>query len=246
MNSTISTETAYEAHRWVADTSFGRWFLSTDIWLRYVLTPAIDDLARLLGPQSAGIHCLMDIGCGQGMALPILADRFRPQRMLAVDIDPGLVNQAVAVARQQTCLVQTLTSSVLALDLPDRSVDAIFCHQLLHHVAQQERALRELYRVLAPGGILLVSESCESFINTWTVRWLFRHPPNVQRPARGFVQLVRQAGFMIDERQIREYAPWWSLRDFGLLRWLGLRTHAPEPTEVLLIARKQYLDAPAS
>ncbi len=238
MNSTVSTEISQDSRRWVADTSFGRWFLSTDIWLRYVLTPAIDDLATLLGPQATAVNCLMDIGCGQGMALPVLAERFKPRKILAIDIDPRLTAVAAAAARTLPCPVETKTGSVLTLDLPDNAVEGIFCHQLLHHVAQQERALHELYRVLTPGGFLLVSESCESFINTWTVRWFFRHPRMVQRPARGYVGLVRAAGFNIDEKQIREYAPWWSLRDFGLLRKLGLTKRSPIPTEVLLIARK--------
>ncbi len=250
MTTSYSADTACQSGPWLADTAFGRWFLSTNIWLRYVLTPAIDDLCQMMPPRAAGFHCLMDIGCGQGMALPVLADRFAPQRMLAIDIDPRLVEQAANAAEHLPCPVRTATGSVLALDLPDGSVDAIFCHQLLHHVAQQERALSELYRVLTPGGFLLLSESCESFINSWTVRWLFRHPSNVQRSARGYVRLVRDAGFTIADRQIREYSPWWSLRDLGLMQRLGLARREPPPTEVLMIACKlpneQYLHTPAA
>lgn len=250
MTTTCTTENTHDTSRWSADTSFGRWFLSTDIWLRYVLTPAIDDLHQMLGFQPAAFHCLMDIGCGQGMALPVLADRFKPQRMIAVDVDPRLAQLASRAARNLPCPLQTTTGSVLALDLPDNSIDGIFCHQLLHHVAQQGRALSELYRVLTPGGYLLLSESCESFINSWTVRWLFRHPPNVQRSARGYVQLVRDAGFSVADQQIREYSPWWSLRDLGIMRRMGLVRPEPPPTEVLMVARKltneQHLNTPAT
>jgi SAM-dependent methyltransferase len=223
---------------WIPDTSFGRWFLGTDVWLRYVLTPAIDDLRALLGPQPTQFNCLMDIGCGQGMALPLLAERFRPQRLLAVDIDRRLTSLAEQAAATIPCPTQTVLGSVHALDLAADSVDGIFCHQLLHHVSDQERAMHELHRVLAPGGYLLISESCQPFIESWMVRWLFRHPPNVQRTSRGFVQLARAAGFEVDERRIREHAPWWSLRDLGLRRRLGWSRAAPEPTEVLFVARK--------
>ena len=237
--STSSTQPALEPARWLPDTAFGRWFLSTDTWFRYVLKPAIQELKELLGPEPMTIDSLMDIGCGQGMALPVLADQLRPQRIIAIDTDPRFVALAASVATSLPCPAQAVTGSVLALDLPDNSVNAIFCHQLLHHVSQQERAVRELFRVLNPGGYLLLSESCESFIRSWTVRWLFRHPAGVQRSARGYVQLVREAGFAVDEQQIREYAPWWSLRDFGLRRCLGLSRREPTPTEVLLIAHKR-------
>ena len=236
--STFSTQSTRDTGRWLPDTAFGRWFLSTDIWLRYVLTPAIDDLKSMLGPEPDAFDCLMDIGCGQGRALPVLADRFQPKRMLAIDSDPLLIARAADASRALRCQVETKTGSVLALDLPDNSLDAIFCHQLIHHVAQQECALRELYRVLAPGGYLLVSESCQAFISSWTVRWLFRHPPGVQRSSRGYVQLVRDSGFAVDERQIREYAPWWSLHDLGVRQRLGLSRRVPAPTEVIMIARK--------
>ena len=93
--------------------------------------------------------------------------------------------------------------------------------------ANQQGALRELYRVLAPGGYLFLSESCESFINTWTVRWFFRHPPGVQRPAEGYVKLVREAGFQVDDAHVRTYTPWWSLWDFGLRAGSGSCANHP-------------------
>jgi SAM-dependent methyltransferase len=123
--------------------------------------------------------------------------------------------------------------------MPDASVDAILCHQLIHHVANQQGALRELYRVLAPGGVLFLAESCQAFIDTWSVRWFFRHPPNVQRPAEGYLALLREAGFTFDDtRDVRAWTPWWSLPDLGITRKLGLARAAPVPTELLVAARK--------
>ena len=123
--------------------------------------------------------------------------------------------------------------------LPDESVDGVLCHQLIHHVANQQGALRELHRVLKPGGYLFLSESCEAFIRTWTVRWFFRHPVGVQRPAEGYMKLVREAGFVFDEaRDVRTSTPWWSLWDFGFTRKIGLVRSAPVATELLLVARK--------
>ncbi|MEO8223617.1 MAG: methyltransferase domain-containing protein [Gammaproteobacteria bacterium] len=74
------------------------------------------------------------------------------------------------------------------------SVDIVFCHQLLHHASDPLAVLRELNRVLAPGGWLLVAESCRAFLEWWPVRFLFRHPRRQQsREGADPVALVEPA-----------------------------------------------------
>ena len=226
------------ASEWVSETRFGKWFQGTNVWYRYVLTGAVQDLRDLAGPALPPIDRLLDIGCGQGRAFELLAQQFAPREIVAVDIDPAMIPGALRASRSCSVPVSVKRGTVERLDLEDASVDAVFCHQLIHHCPDQPRALSELNRVLKPGGLLLLGESCESFINTWSVRWFFRHPPGVQHPAEGYVQLVRGAGFLLDERSIRTSTPFWSLWDYGLGRRLGLTRSTPPPTELLLVARK--------
>jgi SAM-dependent methyltransferase len=228
------------APEWVSETRFGKWFLSTETWFREVLSKAIGDLRELAGPGlPSSFNRLMDVGCGQGLAFPLLRQLFGARTIVAVDIDPLMLERARAAAGRCEVPVEVRACSVTKLDLPDASVDAILCHQLIHHVANQQGALRELHRVLKPGGYLFLSESCKPFIETWTVRWFFRHPEGVQRPAEGYQQLVREAGFVFDEaRDVRTSTPWWSLWDFGFTRKIGLVHSPPEATELLLVARK--------
>ena len=225
---------------WVSETRFGKWFLSTDTWFREVLSQAIADLRELADPDlPSSFNRLMDVGCGQGLAFPLLRKHFAPGEIVAVDVDPRMLEMARAAAARCGVPVTVKSCSVTRLDLPDDSVDAILCHQLIHHVANQQAALRELRRVLKPGGYLFMSESCRAFIETWTVRWFFRHPEGVQRSAEGYQQLVREAGFHFDERtDVRTSTPWWSLGDFGFTRRIGLVRAPPVATELLLVARK--------
>jgi SAM-dependent methyltransferase len=225
---------------WVSETRFGKWFLSTDMWYREVLALAVAELRELGGARvPAAFDRLMDVGCGQGRTFHLLRQLYSPREIVAVDIDPLMLEQARAAAARCDVPVIVKACSVTQLDLPDGSVDGILCHQLIHHVANQAGALRELYRVLAPGGLLFLSESCRPFIETWTVRWFFRHPPGVQRTAAEFQALVREAGFEFDPaRDVRTSTPWWSLWDFGFTRRLGLVRSRPEPTELLLVAKK--------
>jgi SAM-dependent methyltransferase len=223
---------------WVSETRFGKWFLSTRTWYRYVLTVAVEELRAIGGPRLSSVGRLLDVGCGQGRSFGLLARHFAPREIVGVDVDPVMVAAARRTATDCPVPVSVKQSSVARLDLPDASVDVVFCHQLIHHVSEQARVLGELHRVLAPGGYLLLGESCESFIRIWSVRWFFRHPPGVQHPAEGYVRLVREAGFTVEERDVRTSTPWWSLPDLGVARKYGLQKKSPPPTELLLIARK--------
>jgi SAM-dependent methyltransferase len=224
---------------WVPDTALGKWFLSTDIWFYKILVQATADLKQLAGTNIPGsFDRLMDVGCGQGRMFSLLQKTFSPRQIVGVDIDPEMLKRAAQSARECGCPVDLKLSSVTRLDLPDASIDVIFCHQLIHHVVNQKGALRELHRVLAPGGTLLLAESCEAFIKTWPVRLFFRHPPGVQKPAEGYLDLVRAAGFVFGDADVRTSTPWWSLPDFGLARRLGLVRKPPVATELLLVARK--------
>jgi len=119
------------------------------------------------------------------------------------------------------------------LDLHDESVDMILCHQTLHHVGDAASVTRELYRVLRPGGALLVAESCAPFTCSRRVRLLFRHALHLQRRAGEWVGLVRGAGFVVDPERINTPYPWWARPDLGLRERFG--RPAPPPPEPMVV-----------
>jgi SAM-dependent methyltransferase len=223
----------------VRETRFGHWFLGTSVWSRYVVEVALQDLFRLLPAEARRPRRILDAGCGPGVSLPILDRLFQPESIVAIDIDPKEVVRSQAQARHCAARVDVRRGNAEHLDLPDGSVDLVLCHQLLHHVVPQAEVLRELRRVLAPGGTLLVAESCREFIHSAPVRLLFRHPDEVQRTAAEYQQLVRDAGFAFTPQQVHTSTPFWSLADWGLRYKLGWpRPASPEPTEITLVAFK--------
>jgi len=123
------------------------------------------------------------------------------------------------------------------LDLADASLDLVFCHQTLHHLTDPAAALGEFGRVLRPGGLLLLSESCRSFLDSIAVRALFRHPRHVHRTAQEYVELVSASGFEI--RQISHPDPFWSRPDKGLLEWLGWPAPARAQPALLNLASQR-------
>lgn len=226
------------ARLWTPDTRFGAWFQNTEVWRRYVVSPALAELAQLLGEAAPRPKWLLDAGCGAGQAFPEIAARFQPGRILAVDIDRRQLALARRSAARCACPVDLQHADLRRLDLRSESVDLALCHQVLHHVSDQEAVLAELFRVLRPGGFLLVAESCRAFVRSLPVRLLFRHPRGVQRSADGYRELLRASGFAFERESTSTPEPFWARPDFGLRERLGLPRAANEAPEVQVVARR--------
>ena len=237
----MAVERGSAPRRYVEESAFGTWFLGTDIWYSHVVAVALDDLQRFL-PAGPARPVILDAGCGRGGSLRQLAARFSPQRILGVDADPRMPGWAGAAAEGLGCQVDLRVADASDTGLPDGSVDLVFCHQTLHHLADQEAALAEFFRVLRPGGRLLLAESTRKYIRSWMIRLFFRHPMEVQRTAQEYLAMVRAAGFEVPEDAISLPFLWWSRWDLGALEWLGFPLpKAREETLVNCVARKPDL-----
>lgn len=223
---------------WVRETRFGRWFLSTHTWYRYVLSQAISDFKVLLADHSPAQPRILDAGCGQGMAFGLLEQHFQPSSITGIDIDGEQIRKANAEAANLATPTTAVQGNASEPIFPAGSFDLILCHQLLHHSSQQQETLAEFHRLLRPGGILLVGESCRSFIQSIPVRLLFRHPAMVQKDARGYMELLREAGFHFTDNDVQTSRPWWSRRFLGMAQKLGIGRNITEPTEILIVAHK--------
>ncbi len=206
----------------VEETRFGVWFLATQTWYVHVLQRALNDLERLLQPRAASYPVILDVGCGQGKSLIELSRRFAPQQIIAVDADPDARQRAALSIAQCSVPVTFHHSNAAQLPLADHSVDMVFCHQTLHHIVAQEAALAEFYRVLKPGGVLLLAESTRKYIHSWMIRLLFRHPMHVQRTADEYLAMIKHAGFDVSPERVSLPYLWWSRNDLGMLEWLGI------------------------
>lgn len=207
-------------HAFVPETRFGLWFLSTPTWRVHVLGRALADLQRM-APDIAPGGVVLDIGTGQGHSLPELAERFRPAHIHALDPEPDFAERSAAMRAACSVPVTLHAAHAAHIPLPDASVDLVLCHQTLHHIVDQQRALAEVWRVLKPGGRLLLAESTRAYIHSWIIRLLFRHPMHVQRSAPEFLAMLRDAGFEVKPEHISTPYLWWSRKDVGALEWLG-------------------------
>lgn len=221
----------------VPESTFGKWFLRSNTWINQVLEVALKDLCRLLDQETPNYPVIVDVGCGYGNSLPKLNARFSPKRLIAIDIDPEILNQARQIELDN---VDYLCCSDSMIDLPDSSVDMIFCHQTFHHLIYQEEAIKEYFRILKPNGALLFAESTKRYIHSWVIRLLFRHPMKVQKTADEYLALIRSAGFSVSEKQTSYPFLWWSREDFAICQnWFGIKPPTKrEETLINLVAHK--------
>jgi ubiquinone/menaquinone biosynthesis C-methylase UbiE len=234
---------SYAASTYVAETRFGFWFLQSHVWQHHVLRVALNDLLRLAPQPLPTAPVVLDAGCGQGRSFGLLSAALAPARLIGLDADPHSLTCAASEAARLGLPVELLTSDCAAIPLPDASVDLLFCHQTFHHLVEQEQALAEFWRVLKPGGLLLFAESTKYYIDTWVIRWLFRHPMHVQKSAAEYLDMLRGQGFVFAEQDVSYPYLWWSRSsDFGLLERWGLAKPKAfgqrQETLVNLVARK--------
>lgn len=99
---------------------------------------------------------VLDVACGTGVVARLATERVGPSGSIAgADINPGMLAVARAAAPGTACEWHQAPAD--ALPLPDASFDAVLCQMGLQFFPDNVAALREMHRVLAPGGRILLN-----------------------------------------------------------------------------------------
>jgi ubiquinone/menaquinone biosynthesis C-methylase UbiE len=154
--------------------------------------------ARLvaLGGAKPGDRVL-DVGCGPGYLTRLAADAVAPGgSALGIDPSPTVIDYA----RQASTKAEFKLGVAESLEAPDGSFDVVLSSLMVHHLPDdlRPRAMREMLRVLRPGGRLLVADFRPPRSR------LGRHlvgavtgPVMAHNPAHLLETLVRDAGFQV-------------------------------------------------
>ena len=127
---------------------------------------------------------LIDVGCGPGRLLAPLA---RTHRMTGCDISQEMLEEA---RRRCPPQVQLVEADARELPFESESFDGLIALDLLTHLPNLEDGLRELARVIRPGGVLIFDSSNAS---PW---WVPAYPSYWNWRPRRLVATMRRAGVL--------------------------------------------------
>jgi demethylmenaquinone methyltransferase / 2-methoxy-6-polyprenyl-1,4-benzoquinol methylase len=131
------------------------------------------ELIALSAPSIAPTSRALDLACGTGDLAFAVAARATHGRVLGIDASPRMIEEANARARREGARpnVAFAVGDITALDVADGSVDVITAGYALRNVPDYERGVREIARVLAPGGVAAILDFYRP--RSWLWRRLF-------------------------------------------------------------------------
>jgi ubiquinone/menaquinone biosynthesis C-methylase UbiE/uncharacterized protein YbaR (Trm112 family) len=188
-----------------------------------------DESWFVAGPLMRGLvgierPLVLDVATGTGrLPLALLRERFRGQ-IIGLDLSPGMLRQARRKLRaygNQVCLVRQDASR---LPFEDNTFDAVTCMESLEFMPQPPVTLAEMVRVLAPGGVLLLTNR---------VGYEAKMLPGRAIPRPRFQRLL-------DDQPLSEFEvrPWQMNYDLAVARKAGPRAEdAREGVEAISLLR---------
>jgi ubiquinone/menaquinone biosynthesis C-methylase UbiE len=144
---------------------------------------------------------VLEIGCGRGAGACLLQAEFHPALLHAFDLDPRMIRLARRYLPPQ-CRDRIFLYVADAQRLPyrDQVLDAVFGFGVLHHLPDWRRGLKEITRVLKPGGLYFLEEFYPPLYQNFLARRLFLHPKHDRFSSRDLNQALAEAGFALQGR----------------------------------------------
>lgn len=173
--------------------------------------------ARILRSLSSTMNAdrALEIGCGNGNGTKVIKKLFSPKSIVAIDLDERMIE--IAQRRNKDGSVGYKVMDASNLEFPDDHFDAIFDFGIIHHIPNWRRCIKEIYRVLKPGGeVILEDLSRESFAMGMGKLWrkILDHPYRDMYTALQFTEYLKESGFSIGN--YGQYNPLRLIRHFSL------------------------------
>jgi ubiquinone/menaquinone biosynthesis C-methylase UbiE len=153
-------------------------------------------LLALGGPMQGGRA--LEIGCGRGVGAEIILDRFGAESVDAFDLDPDMVARAQRRLSSRGERVRLWVGDAEHIDAADASYDAVFDFGIVHHVPAWRNALREVARVLRPGGRFYAEEVLAKFIHHPLWSRVLEHPMHDRFDRTTFTNGLEDVGLRVD------------------------------------------------
>jgi ubiquinone/menaquinone biosynthesis C-methylase UbiE len=168
-----------------------QWLCRSDRWRSTIR----QRVPWVLGSTDLGSNVL-ELGPGPGLSTDIL--RTSVTRLTALEIDPKLASALTARLRGSN--VEVIEGNATEMPFTDAEFSGAVSFTMLHHVPSrelQDKVLREVFRVLRPGGFFVGSDS----LQTWSMRIIHIGDTLILVDPDAFGARLQDAGFEVLEVQ---------------------------------------------
>ena len=162
-----------------------------------------------LGGRADGAK-ILEIGCGRGVGTEIIFERFRASEVHAFDLDPQMIRIArKRLARFGSEKLKLYVGDAEKIEAEDDSYDAVFDFAIVHHIPVWQNSVREIARVLKPGGKFYFEEVTKQALDRWFYRTFLKHPAENRFTGEEFIGKLEKDGITVGENK-----KYWFLNDF--------------------------------
>ncbi len=152
---------------------------------------------RKLSSLPAG-KTILEIGCGNGTGTKLIQKYFRPKQIHALDLDPRMIERARR--KNKATSITFEVGDAAKLRFPNNHFDAVVDFGIIHHIPNWQDCLKELKRVLKPGGELLLEDLSIDTFNTLPgkfYRKILAHPYEEMYTQEEFIRHLERLRFKV-------------------------------------------------
>jgi SAM-dependent methyltransferase len=119
----------------------------------------LDEVRRACDAYPADRHTVVDFGCGDGLLAERIVREIPTAHLTAIDLKPGDIQLLQTSARylNQEDRLSAVVGNLYRTHLASGVADIAICSEVVEHLTDDLDALREIHRVLRPGGVLILA-----------------------------------------------------------------------------------------
>jgi SAM-dependent methyltransferase len=110
------------------------------------------EFAKKIIPENSKV---LEIGCGEGYGAAYLANNRPTLNIVAIDVDKGSISHAEDKYSQENCIYRHYDGHKIPYQ--ESTFDAAICFQVIEHIDDDQKFVSEIYRILKPNGILIMT-----------------------------------------------------------------------------------------